>query len=135
VKPFWTGVLIIAGIALGAAGGYWLGSRDSGSNVRPAWHKSPDGAARTPETQSESAVKSRRTEIVHAPLSEAETEELLDDPQRSIEIALALPNADDRRNQLTRIGEAWARTAPEDAWQEALRVADPAPHAEHYRTQ
>lgn len=126
MKPLWTGVLVIAGVALGATGGYWLGSHDSGSNVRPAWRESPDSAVRTPEMQSESAVKSRRAEIVRAPLSEAETEKLHDDPQRSIEIALALPNTDERRDQLTRIGEAWARFAPEDAWQEALRVADPA---------
>ncbi len=49
----------------------------------------------------------------------------MEDPLRSIQTALALPDARQRRYRLLWLADAWARAAPEQAWQGALRIADP----------
>lgn len=117
-------LLVIVSLLLGGGGGYWLGSLES-ETPPPATQRSPLDVIREPNAPVETVSLREDGEAPPAPLSQAETEELRDDPARLIEAALALPDQDQRRNQLLRLGDAWARLAPEDAWQEALRVADP----------
>ncbi len=117
-------LLVIVSLVLGAVGGYWLGSHEPETRPAAAERGTAD-AIREPNSPIESVSLREDGEAPPAPLSRAEAEELLDDPERAIEVALALPDNDQRRNQLLRLGDAWARLAPEDAWQESLRVADP----------
>jgi len=119
-------LLVIVSLALGAAGGYWLGWRGHISSVHALEPSARESVSRGTGAPSEFATRLSSNEVTRPPISEAETKNLLDDPRASIKAALALANHDTRRNQLARLGEAWARFTPEDAWQEALRVADPA---------
>ncbi|HSD73641.1 MAG TPA: hypothetical protein VLB75_02660 [Steroidobacteraceae bacterium] len=109
------GLLLLVALAMGGAGGYWLGSSQSSKGAAGI---SPRKAA-----DSESAWS--------APLDgdtdsdDAERMTLADDPADSLDAVLDLPDSGKRRIGLVRLGETWARSAPEDAWQEALRVDDP----------
>jgi hypothetical protein len=53
----------------------------------------------------------------------------LADPYRAMQAALALPEGPERRDQLARLGEAWAAIAPDEAWGQAADVPDPASRA------
>ena len=117
-------LLVIVSLLLGGTGGYWLGLLEL-KTPPPAAQRSALDAIREPNASVESVSLREDGEVPPAPLSQAETEQLREDPARLIEGALALSDSDQRRNQLLRLGDAWARMAPEDAWQEALRVADP----------
>lgn len=117
-------VLVIVSLVLGAAGGYWLGSRAPDMRLPMAQDAAP-GVTRTPKAPIEKVSLREDSVAPGVPLSPAEDLQLREDPASLIEGALALADADQRRNQLLRLGDAWAHLAPEDAWQEALRVADP----------
>lgn len=57
-------------------------------------------------------------------LFETQAGTLLEDPHQAIEAALALPGAT-RRDQLTKIAQAWAQVAPEEAWDYVTQLTDP----------
>jgi len=54
---------------------------------------------------------------------DADPAKVLDDPHSAIEEALVLPDAA-RRTQLVRIAQAWARVAPEEAWEHAANLPE-----------
>jgi hypothetical protein len=60
-----------------------------------------------------------------APSNDGQETPLADDPARALAAALALREPGEQSTRLQRLGEAWARSAPEDAWQEALRIEEP----------
>lgn len=131
-------LLLLTGVVMAAAAGYWFVARDRDSSSSP-----PVTAAERTEMsglRSDLGVGNERAEdgtrTQPAPVAakeptdarryEAETVKLLEDASGTIQAALALPSGDARRNQLMRIGRAWARTAPREAWQHASQLADPA---------
>jgi hypothetical protein len=118
-------LVAVVALALGAAGGYWLGTRASPQGALELPENSPDGFVPAHDNGAPAAPK-RTAERDRAQPSEAESRELPDDPSRAIARALTMSDAAARWNELSRLGKVWARVSPEDAWQEAIRVSDPA---------
>lgn len=115
-------LLLLTGVFLAGVGGYWFVAPDRDSSASaPAI-----SADRTDVTGSfsESQAVNEPPEVgTPAQPAHASAKE---DASGAVKAALALPSGDARRNQLMRIGRAWARTAPRDAWQHASQIADPA---------
>ena len=115
-------VLIVAVAALAGITGYWIGTRRSqlSTDEVPGTTDASSGA-QTPGVPSfpPAAIDSdaRFAALALEPV---------DDPQPALKKALSLNNESARRQQLTRIGWAWARTSPEEAWKQAGSVGDPA---------
>jgi hypothetical protein len=105
------GLLLLVALAAGAGGGYWLGSSQSersaasrrATDSEPSWSLPSQG---------------------DAPSDDGEGVNTADDPADSLDAVLDLPDSGKRRVGLARLGETWARGAPGNAWQEALRVGD-----------
>ncbi len=114
-----TVVLVIAGMAVAGAGGYWLGARSSDSRGAEGedWSRELTRAYGDKEP---SGVPSERPS---AALLEAQGAESLNDPHQAISRVLALPDGSARRSELMKIARAWA--APADAWEQASHLADP----------
>lgn len=115
-------VLIVAVAALAGVTGYWIGARRSqlSTDEAPGATDAISGA-QTP------GVPSFPPAAIDADARFAALAlEPVDDPQPALKKALSLNNESARRQQLTRIGWAWARTSPEEAWKQAATVGDPA---------
>ncbi len=120
VRPALIGALMLVTLAAGGAGGYWLGSHPSKKAFTAADRRAPD-----PGESASSRDESASRKPPPAPLSPTEIETLLENPLRSLDAALAVQEPDERRHRLLQLGDAWARRAPEDAWNEAMSITDP----------
>ncbi len=120
MKPLLIALLVMTALTVGGAGGYWLASHPSKIGITAADSRAPDHA-HSPSATFESTSRKQ----VSAPLTPAEVDSLLKDPLRSLDAALVVQEPGERRHRLLQLGEAWARSAPEDAWHETMRIADP----------
>ena len=112
--------LIVAAIALGGAGGYWLGARQSklaDTGGAPGSELRFPNDVPLPLLQASATDSDARFEALAA--------EPIDEPKPALRKALALTDGSARRQQLTRIGWSWAKTSPEEAWKQAATVSDP----------
>lgn len=128
--------LVLSGISVAAAGGYWLGARDPESRVENGARifsdptgdprSPPGGAAASPGESRAVADQRRARDADDAAPRVPNSDQRFADSRRLVEAALALPDGPARRDQLMSLGQAWARMAPEQAWEYASRLADPA---------
>jgi hypothetical protein len=79
------------------------------------------GRAKNRDERKRLAGKLGIRETSDAFVLDADPAKLLDDPHGAIEEALAFPETA-RRAQLVRIAQAWARVAPEEAWEHAANL-------------
>ncbi|HJS22244.1 MAG TPA: hypothetical protein VJ764_06270 [Steroidobacteraceae bacterium] len=118
--------LIVAVAALAGSGGFWFGTRHALVSFGDALGTDDPASVDDSTGQAPNLPSFPPAGVDSEARFEALAVEPVDDPKPALKKALGLSSDVARRQQLTRIGWAWARTSPEEAWREAERISDPA---------
>ena len=115
-------LLIVAAVALGGIGGYWLGARQAQLRIDDG---RVAGMNAVPPSLLENATLTRSSLPPAVTNADGLTSEPIADPPAALKQALTIANANARRQQLARIGWAWGKTSPQEALKQAAGLSDP----------